>query len=367
MEPIRGRVRHLTSVHDIGDTRISHKECRSLLEAGYDVALISCHDGDTRVGDVPVVGLGRPRNRIERIFLKTWQILARALRDKADIYHFHDPELMGVGLALRLCGKKVVYDVHEDVPLQIANKTWIPVLLKRPLSGLTRVLETVAGRSMSAIVAATPSIAEKFPATRTVTVQNFPEKGLALERNPIPFGERRYAFVYVGGLSEQQGLFEMLRAFEQLPEGATGVLAGKFKQFRSTAEAMPGWTHVHYPGLLARDGVVAALRDAKVGIVLNHPISNYLEGYSTKMFEYMACGLPVIASNFELWHDILSGADCGVTVDPFDEAAVAAALLYLLDHPRDAERMGENGRQAILNRYNWDVEFEKLLACYRAL
>ena len=363
----RTRVRHLSSVHDIGDTRVSYKECRSLAEAGYDVALIACHDGDTTVAGIPVIGMGRPKNRIDRIFRQTWRIFARALREKADLYHFHDPELMGVGIALRLCGKKVVYDVHEDVPLQIMNKTWIPGVLKRPLSLITTVVESVAGRTLSAIVAATPSIALKFPAAKTVVVQNFPEKDLATERNIKPFAERQHAFVYVGGLSAQQGLMETLKAFERLPEDQRGIFAGKFKHLQAEAESAPGWAHVTYSGLLARDGVVAALRDAKVGIVLDHPISNYVEGYSTKMFEYMACGLPFVASNFELWNQIVADDECGTTVDPFDADAVAAALLAYLDDPEEAARVGENGRQAILRRYIWDVEFAKLLGCYERI
>jgi glycosyltransferase, family 1 len=274
---------------------------------------------------------------------------------------------MGVGLALRLCGKKVVYDVHEDVPLQIMNKTWIPGWLKRPLSGIVRVLEGISGRALSAIVAATPSIAAKFPAAKTVVVQNFPEKGLANQRNEKPFGERDNAFIYVGGLSEQQGLFEMLAAFEQLPGGVTGLLAGKFKQLQEQAEAHPGWQHVRYLGPLPRDEVVAGLRDAQVGIVLDHPISNYVEGYSTKMFEYMACGLPFIASDFPLWQRIVAEHDCGITVDPFDTDAVAQALGRLLSDPQEAARIGENGRQAILRKYNWDVELGKLLSCYESL
>lgn len=358
------RVRHLTSVHDVRDTRVTHKECRSLADHGYDVALISCHDRDTTVGGVRVIGLGKPVNRLHRMVVRTWQIFARALKERADIYHFHDPELIGVGLALRLLGKKVVYDVHEDVPLQIMNKTWIPRLLKRPLSLAARIAEGLAARSMSAIVAATPAIAEKFPPAKTIVAQNFPEVGLAEEINEKPFAERTHAFIYVGGLSEQQGLKEMLGAFESLPEGETGLLAGKFKHLEAEARAMPGWSRVTYPGIIGRDEVVAGLRDARVGLVLDHPISNYVEGYSTKMFEYMACGLPFVASDFPLWQGIVAENDCGITVDPFDPVAVSAALNRLLADPDEARRMGENGRQAILTTYNWAVELSKLLKCY---
>ena len=247
------------------------------------------------------------------------------------------------------------------------NKTWLPGWAKRPLAGVVKVLEGVSGRLLSGIVAATPSIATKFPVQRTVVVQNFPEKGLATERNEVPFDERSHAFIYIGGLSVQQGLFEMLEAVSQLPEGTRGWIAGKFKHERDRAEAHPGWAHVDYAGLVQRGEIVAGLRDAKVGIVLDHPISNYVEGYSTKMFEYMACGLPVLCSDFRLWQEIVGEADCGITVDPFDPDAVARALQRLLSDPEDAARIGENGRQAILERYNWDVEFAKLTKLYERL
>ena len=112
---------------------------------------------------------------------------------------------------------------------------------------------------------------------------------------------------------------------------------------------------------------MAGLRDAQVGLVLDHPISNYVEGYSTKMFEYMACGLPFIASDFPLWQRIVAEHDCGITVDPFDTDAVAKALNHLLENPEEAARIGENGRQAILHTYNWDIELRKLLSCYESL
>lgn len=370
------RVRHLTTVHPIGDTRILHKECRSLADEGFDVALIACHPQDETAAGVRVLGIGVPRNRFDRATRKALQLLVRALREKADVYHFHDPELIGVGLILKAFGKTVVYDVHEDVPKQIMNKFWIHPLAKRPLAAAARFAERLAGRFLDGIVTATPSIAEKtlpgratrvFPAAKTVVVQNFPEIGLAAERNEKPFAERGNAFAYVGGLCGHQGLIEMLKAFDRLPEGLSGTLAGKFKQLRDEATALPGWSRVRYPGEVGRAEVVAALRDARCGIVLDHPITNYVDAYSTKMFEYMACGLPVICSNFPLWDQIVAETGCGVTVDPFDiDAAAEALTTYNTDHKLAAET-GERGRQAILNRFNWELEFAHLFDLYRRI
>jgi glycosyltransferase involved in cell wall biosynthesis len=121
---------------------------------------------------------------------------------------------------------------------------------------------------------------------------------------------------------------------------------------------------VDYLGELTHDDAVAVMRDSRCGVVVDHPISNYLDSYSTKMFEYMACGIPVVASNFPLWTRLVGDADCGITVDPLDPTAPAAAVRRLLDDPEEAARLGENGRRAILDRFNWEHEFAKLAALY---
>ena len=362
------KVRHLSTVHHIGDTRIVHKELKSLQDAGFDVALVACHDGNTTVAGVPVIGIGvATRGRVHRMSMKALQLFRRALLEKADIYHFHDPELMPVGIALRLCGKKVIYDVHEDVPKQIRNKARISPLIRGPIALLARSAEALTARIVDGVVAATPSIAEKFPRHKTIVCQNFPEKTLALERNTKPFNERPNAFLYIGGLTAHQGVAEMVEAFALLPEDVKGLFAGPFYEDPAPVEAMPGWAHVNYVGRLDRLAVVAALRDSQVGLVIDRPITNYVDAYSTKMFEYMACGIPFVASDFPMWVDIVAEAGCGATVDPYDAKAVAAAMRTYLDDPEFAAETGERGRQAILNKFNWSIEFEKLLHHYEGL
>jgi len=112
---------------------------------------------------------------------------------------------------------------------------------------------------------------------------------------------------------------------------------------------------------------VPALLDACDVLVAPHvPLADGSPffGSPTKLFEYMACGIPVVASNFPLWSKLVGDADCGITVDPMDATAPTAAVRRLLDNPEDAARLGENGRRAILERFNWEHEFAKLAALY---
>jgi glycosyltransferase involved in cell wall biosynthesis len=359
------KIRHVTTVHTISDPRIFHKECRGLAGLGYDVGLIACHDRSEVVDGIRIVALDRPQGRLDRMLRVAWRAYRAAVAERADLYHLHDPELLWVAVLLRLRGRRVVYDVHEDVPKQIMSKHWIPARVRPLVSRAFAVVEGLAARVVDGIVAATPSIAEKFPGPATVVVQNFPET--AFTENAAAAADRRDAFVYTGGLMEIQGVREMAQAFALLPEGMTGTIAGRFMPAELEAEValMPGWSRVRYLGQVPRVEIVRAMDGARAGIVLNHPRPNYLEAWSTKMFEYMARGLPVVCSNFPLWAEIVGGAECGIAVDPRDPSAIADAIRRLNEDPELARRLGDNGRRAVTDRYNWEAELVKLEALYR--
>jgi glycosyltransferase involved in cell wall biosynthesis len=364
------RIRHLTSVHPVGDPRIFHKQCKTLASRGYDVGLIACHDRAEELEGVRIVPVGRPRGRLDRMTRVAWTVYRAAVRERADVYQFHDPELLWVGALLRLRGFRVVYDVHEDVPKQILSKPWIPRWARPPIARAVAVIEQLGARVVDGIVTATPTIARKFPAGKTVVVQNFPEaRFLRADGAVPPLAERADAFVYAGGLMAVQGVREMAQAFALLPDGMTGTVAGTFhtRELEAEIAATPGWRRVRYLGQVPRADVMRAIDGARAGVVLNHPTPNYVDAYPTKMFEYMARGLPVVCSNFPLWEGIVTAADCGLAVDPRDPEAIAAAIRRLNEEPELARRLGENGRRAIAERYNWEAELAKLEALYRAV
>jgi glycosyltransferase involved in cell wall biosynthesis len=315
--------------------------------------------------------LPTPKNRLSRILGSTLRACILATREKADLYHFHDPELIPVGLLLRLLGKRVVYDVHEDLPRQILSKYWIPRILRGVVAKAAALAEWVAAKAMSGIVAATPAIARRFPPHKTVAVQNFPLLSEFALGEGTPYRERPMWVAYVGGITAIRGAVEMVRAMEHLPEdlGARLVLAGTFSPPELVAEVrkLPGWSYVDFLGWQGRDGISRLLRRARVGLVVLHPVTNYLDSYPVKLFEYMAAGIPVVASDFPLWREIVEGEQCGLTVDPLDPKAIAEAVRWLLEHPEEAEEMGKRGRKAVLAKYNWEREAEKLLDLYRRL
>ena len=367
----KAKIVHLTSVHRPFDIRIFVKECRALAEAGYDVVLIAPHEHEVVVDGVHIRGVPNPDSRWTRMTRTAWQIYRVALAENAQLYHFHDPELIPVGMLLKLHGKKVVYDVHEDVPRQILGKYWIPRWMRGLIAKATEIVETVGARVFDGIVTATPAIAKRFPSEKTVSVQNFPIPGELRSAEPHPYAERPNLAIYIGGIEANRGIREMVQAMTMLSEtlDARLLLAGSFDppELEKEVGQMPGWKYVDFAGWKSREEVGELLGRARVGIVALYPAPNYIEAHPIKLYEYMSVGIPVVASDFPLWREIVEGSGCGILVDPLDPSNMANAMAWLLDHPQEAEVMGKCGQEAVRTRYNWPAQAAKLKSFYQLL
>ncbi len=359
---------HLTSVHYPFDTRIFYKECKTLSTAGYDVVLIAQNNKDEVVEGVTIKGVDKPKNRMERMTKTVSWVYKRALEVDADVYHFHDPELIFTGLKLKKRGKKVIYDVHEDVPRQILSKGWIPLPLRGFISWLAEKVEDVAGRRFDCILTATPYIRDRFLKINhnTLDINNYP----LLQELYLPevdWSKKEKTVCYVGGITKERGILQMVDAVKK--SGYKLFLAGSFvsQQLRMECFKREGWSNVVELGFLNRGEVKNVLAKSMAGLVLLHPTNNYIDALPIKMFEYMSAGIPVIASHFPLWKEIVEGNSCGICVDPLNVEEIAEAIRWLIENPDVAQKMGENGRRAVEEKYNWSQEAEKLLKIYEEL
>jgi glycosyltransferase involved in cell wall biosynthesis len=366
------RVIHLSTQHSPLDVRIFHKECRTLAAAGHEVHLLVGDAPDTVIDGVHFHRVRKPTTtfRPGRIGQRLLSVLRHATALRGQVVHFHDPELILVGLLLKRRGARVVYDVHEDAPQEALS-----VNKDRPWNGRLKswawlLLEGAARRVCDAFVCATPAIARKFPPQRTVTVQNFP----LLEEFTSPGSakaEAEASLVYVGNITAIRGAREMVRALDFLPESLPGQLwlAGPVHPpgLLPELERLAGWRRVDYLGVQPRPAVRQLLSRARLGVVLFHPERDHLEAMPNKLFEYMAAGLPVVASDFPLWRQIVAGGRCGLLVDPLNPPAVASAIRFLLEHPAEATAMGRRGRSLACERYSWQPEARKLLDLYKEL
>jgi glycosyltransferase involved in cell wall biosynthesis len=357
----------LTSAHPPFDTRIFHKEAKSLAKAGYDVTVIAQHDKDKIVDGIRIVPLSKPKNRFERMTRTVWTTYRKALKIDADIYHFHDPELIPIGLLLKLHGKRVIYDVHEDVPRQNLSKPYIPAVFRRPISAMIGALEAFSARRFDGVVTATTFINRRFLelGANAVNVNNYPlASELYIAENQ--WEKKENAACYVGGIAEIRGAFEMVEAIGKTKYRL--LLAGNIEpDIEKSLKQMPGWRQVEALGYVDRNGVRATVARSMAGMVLFHPEPNHIDAQPNKMFEYMSAGIPVIASNFPLWREIIEGAECGICADPLDSEEIAGAITWIIEHPAKAEQVGKNGRRAVEEKYNWEMEEKKLLGFYSRL
>jgi glycosyltransferase involved in cell wall biosynthesis len=256
------------------------------------------------------------------------------------------------------------------MPMQILVKQWIPGPVRVLVSRGAAVVERLAAGFFDAVVAATPTISRRFPVDKTITVHNYPIPAELQTLSPVLYEERLPFFAYIGGLTRIRGAREMVEAVSLVAnEKVRLCIAGLCQplEYQQEIKELPGWKRVKYSGWADRRRVAEILGSVRAGLVVLHPTSNYKDAYPIKMFEYMAAGLPVIASDFPLWRRIIDEAGCGLLVDPLDPRAIARAMQWILDNPEEAEVMGRRGKAAVADRYNWDSQAVKLIGLYQRL
>ena len=364
-------VAHLTTVHKPFDVRIFHKQCKSLAAAGYRVSLVQSDCDAAEVDGVTIVPIRRARNRMTRMTLGVWQAVRATRRIGADIVHIHDVELIWGAALLKLLGLKVIYDVHEDVAKDLEDKAYLPAWSRWSIRQAVRLTEWFACKCFDRISAATSAIAARFPTNLVTLVRNTPILGEMSHGEAASFLNRPMHAVYLGGLAAFNGPVAMVDAVGQIPKrlNARLLLGGAWSDPKIEAQtrALSGWSRVNFLGWVARDEVADIFAQARCGLVLYQPTPNVIDSEPNKFFECLSAGLPIVASNFPVWQALVDRLQCGVCVDPHDHAAIANAITWMLDHPEEAQAMGERGRQAVLGGYNWSIDADVLVQLYDGL
>ncbi len=365
------KITHITSAHQRYDTRIFLKMCSSLAKnENYKVSLVVADGkGDEIKNSVNIVDVGpKTGGRISRMTTTVKKVFEKAKELDSDIYHLHDPELIPIGLKLKKLGFKVIFDAHEDLPKQLLGKPYLGKAVKVILSKTFELYEKYACKKFDYIITATPHIRDKFLKInkKSVDINNFPILGELA--NKTPWDEKKDEVCYVGGIAKTRGIKEVVKAME-FTQNVRLNLAGSFSEndVETEVKSYDGWKNVNEFGFLDREGVADVMSRSKAGLVTLYPTINYLDALPIKMFEYMSAGLPIITSNFSLWKEIVEENDCGICVNPLEPQEIARAIEYIIVHPQEAEQMGQNGKKAVLKKYNWGIEEEKLFRVYGEL
>jgi glycosyltransferase involved in cell wall biosynthesis len=358
------RICHISTVHPLFDDRIFYKECITLSKNNYEVFLVISHLKNERLNDVNIIALPFCSKRMVRFFRNSWIAFYKALLIKPDVIHFHDPELIGIGILFRFLGKKVVYDVHEDVAKQILYKNWIGfVWIRYLVSSAAKFIESISSYLFSKIIVVTEDIKKNFPSSKTVLVRNFPIISLIRKAHPTDKFKKRKVVFYAGNLSEVRGIKELIDAISFV--NADLWLLGDWEniEYENLCKTSKGWEQTFFFGKKKLEEVYEYLKLADIGIALLYPIKNYLTSLPVKAFEYMTLGIPMIISDFPFWKETFSG--CAVFANPHSIDEVVEKLNLLLSDKQIYKELSANAIQKVEDSYSWEHESLKLISLYK--
>ena len=359
---------HISTVHSMYDDRVFYKECVSLVEKGYEVFFVVRNKSSETINGVKVVALPEYKSRPERFIKGGFKSLRLAMRTRAGICHFHDPELIWIGVLLRIFGRKVVYDVHENYSQQILYKEWISCKWVRKLvSVFFYVYEEFANLFFNAVVTVTEDIQSRFPKKKSFLVRNFPVIPDLARCKPVERPSDKTILIYAGGLLRVRGIKELVTSLQYLDDSVVLWLIGSFDddEYYKECCALDSWQKVVYHGYKRHDEVYNYLISADIGVSLLYPIKNYLTSLPVKVFEYMVLKKPVVMSDFEYWKKYF--AACAVFSDPTDPKMIAECIHELICDNAKMEKMGNAGYDMICKHYSWNKEKEELFRIYKRL
>lgn len=365
------KVCHLTSVHPVKDGRIFYKECTSLANAGYDVTLIVAGAADEICNRVKIVGVPKAEGRLGRILKTTRNVYKKALEINADIYHLHDPELLPVGLRLKKKGKKVIFDSHEDYTANIKEKPYLNSYIAKIIAACYTAYERYVLRRYDAVVSVTPHLTERLKNIncRTYQVTNYKQTNNKGYDVSVPRNSIGNTVSFVGPIRDQWCIREII---DSLSDDISLKLAGPAEDnYIEILKHQSNWNKVNYLGKVQPQEVETIYQTSCLGFALlrySLAVGNNIGTLgNTKIFEIMGAGIPVICTDFILWKDIIEKYKCGICIDPTNVSAIKEAISYILNNPKEAKQMGENGKVAVEVEFNWESQVNILLNMYETL
>lgn len=367
---VRARVVHVSSAHPYTDNRIHYREAVTLANAGFEVSLVAVESAVSGPASPVAVTTIPKRRRFARMLISPMQAVAKAVRSKAKIVHLHDPELIPYIPLLKGLGRTVVYDAHEDLPSQVLDKPYLSPRARRLLSVFAHVLVRISKWS-DVTICATEAIESRHRGARTRIVRNYPplrEEDSAAGAVETSSKPRR--LTYIGALGRARGLTEYVQAMHEpkMPDGWELVLAGMGSEaYLDELRSSPGWSRVDFRGQLPPNEARDVLLTVRVGLCVLPDTPAHREALPTKMFEYFAAGVPVIASDFPLWRTIVARFECGTLVTPGSPAEIAAAVRRYEDEPELLARHAANARQLAIEKLNWAAEGAALVRAYESV
>ena len=360
---------HITTVHQRFDSRIFYKECVTLHSKGNKVTLIVADNkGNQNVNGIDIVDIGLESSRLKRLLFSSKRAVKVAKSLKADIYHFHDPDLL---IAVRKLTKKskVIFDSHEDFPKLMLQREYIPNILRKLLFKIATHIEKKTYKQIFAVITATDKIKDKFLSYskgNVISVKNFPILSFDDKLTKQDYLSRKPLAVYVGGLTKVRGVKEMILSCEKADVPL--MLAGPFddEEYFLQMQSLSGWNNVQYLGVVPHNELKEKVYNkATIGLNMLLKAPNHKDAIPIKQLEYMSENLPVISTEYiEFCKKITDKTNCGIIIKPENIEEVAKAIKKLATDKEYAYSLGQNGYLSTQYQYNWQKESRKLIDLY---
>lgn len=368
------RVCHVISGYFRNDARVFLRQCLSLKRAGHDVSIVT-NDGapDEILEGIPITSCQVRWPRWKVLAAAKHQFMDEVVRADAEVYQLHSPELLPLVRPLKRLGKAVVYDAHEDLPRHLLEKEWVPSPFRRPLGFAAERYLRRALQQVDDVVSPHSHVVEHLQRTvgKGTLVANFPLVKDLPQMTEADFAARPAVVCYSGTVYRHSNQEATLEALSRLP-GVRYRVAGYISEsHRQALNQSPGAGQVEYLGRIGQAELRALYTSSVAGLALIDYRLNQggrRGSYAVnKVFEYMEAALPLICTDYTLWRDIVDRYECGVCVSPGSVEDIRAAIEYLVSDRARAFRMGQNGRRAVLEEFNWASEERKYLAVFERL
>lgn len=370
------KVTILAPVHPWDDVRIFHKQALSLSESGFEVSVIAKSEKARDYSNIKIIPANSSYVTRAHRFLSIPRIALQALDHKADIYHLHNPDTIPIAILLKLLGKKVIYDTHEDFSQRILAREWIPLKYRKVIAKAVSSLEILTARLCDGSIATQQDVVERL-GDKCLLLGNSPRVNDSLIAGVKNIAEQMprqdfdlFRLIYIGGIAESRGVFEMIDSLETINQKVNcrlWLIGPISDELLSRIQNLPGWKFVDFIHRIPQEEAFAYLYLSDVGLIYLKDIADHRKSDANKIYEYMTFGKPFIASNFPLWVNKLGSIDAGVFIEPDSSYKLAEAVTKLYDMPKaDRKAMGKRGI-AYTKDNSWEKDFNKLLKMYKRI
>lgn len=370
--PEKQKVLIASSLHQWDDPRIFYKQCSSLVKY-YKLTLIAVTKNNSFQKDkIQIIGLTKPKSIFHRL-INAIKIVREVFKGNYAIFHFHDPELLWVGFTAKLFGKKVIFDIHENILGIVQMRSWIPIIIKKPLSLFILLLEKFAQRIFDGTILAVKPFLKHFKNyNNTIIVQNF----VRVESfSTVQLKPKDPTIIYVGSVTYSRGILDLVNVVVELQKMDPTVkliIMGRIpdqdfeRKLNNLKRLAPLPENIQFLGHINFLQLKKYIYSATVGIIPLHPNENYLFSYPTKIFDYMNWGLPYVYSDIPYWVKTFSDKCGGISFEACNKIDLIEKIEKILYDKNLWSRLSKDCRNNI-QKFNWNTEEIKLLRLYNII